>query len=106
MLMYLNNMEERMITLFKRMDTLDGEQSAQARRLTLIESRVGSNGQSLRFAERLFWIIATAAVGLIFFKIRSGGRDALRAGLRQLGSHMGARRWQCHGANLLLLMQP
>lgn len=69
----LARMEERMITLFKRMDTLDGEQSAQARRLTLIESRVGSNGQSLRFAERLFWIIATAAVGLIFFKIRSGG---------------------------------
>mgnify|MGYP003641856712 FL=1 len=69
----LARMEERMITLFKRMDTLDGEQSAQARRLSLVESRVGSNGQSLRFAERLFWIIATAAVGLIFFKMRSGG---------------------------------
>ena len=69
----LARMEERMITLFKRMDTLDGEQSAQARRLSLVESRVGSNGQSLRFAERLFWIVATAAVGLIFFKMRSGG---------------------------------
>tara|TARA_R110001632_G_scaffold30_6_gene147 strand:- start:1375 stop:1653 length:279 start_codon:yes stop_codon:yes gene_type:complete len=69
----LARMEERMITLFKRMDTLDGEQSAQARRLSLVENRVGSNGQSLRFAERLFWIIATAAVGLIFFKMRSGG---------------------------------
>ena len=69
----LARMEERMITLFKRMDTLDNEQSAQGRRLSLVENRVGSNGQSLRFAERLFWIIATAAVGLIFFKMRSGG---------------------------------
>jgi|TARA_R110000787_G_scaffold12816_1_gene41005 hypothetical protein len=69
----LARMEERMITLFKRMDTLDNEQSAQERRLSLVENRVGSNGQSLRFAERLFWIIATAAVGLIFFKMRSGG---------------------------------
>ena len=43
----LARMEERMITLFKRMDTLDGEQSAQARRLSLVENRVGSNGQSL-----------------------------------------------------------
>jgi hypothetical protein len=69
----LARMEERMITLFKRMDTLDNEQSAQERRLSLVENRVGSNGQSLRFAERLFWILATAAVGLIFFKMRSGG---------------------------------
>ena len=69
----LARMEERMITLFKRMDTLDGEQSAQSRRLSLIENRVGSNGQALRFAERLFWIVATAGVGLIFFKFRTGG---------------------------------
>ncbi len=69
----LARMEERMITLFKRMDTLDNEKNAHSRRLTLVENRVGSNGQSLRFAERLFWIIATAAVGLIFFKMRSGG---------------------------------
>ena len=69
----LARMEERMITLFKRMDTLDNEQSAYGRRLTLVENRVGSNGQALRFAERLFWIVATAAVGLIFYKLRSGG---------------------------------
>ena len=35
----LARMEERMITLFKRMDTLDNEQSAQARRLSLVEPR-------------------------------------------------------------------
>jgi hypothetical protein len=69
----LARIEERMITLFKRMDNLDAEQSSQNRRLTLVENKVGNNGQALRFAERLFWIVATAAVGLVFYKMRSGG---------------------------------
>ena len=62
-------MEERMITLFKRMDTLDQEQSHHGRRITLVENRVGSNGQSLRFAERVFWIVITAAVAFAFTRI-------------------------------------
>lgn len=62
----LARMEERMITLFKRMDALDADQSSQSRRLTLVESRVGSNGQALRFAERVFWIVVTGAVALAF----------------------------------------
>lgn len=66
----LARMEERMITLFKRMDTLDADQSAHGRRLTLVESRVGNNGQALRFAERVFWIVATSGVGYIFFLLR------------------------------------
>ena len=32
----LARMEERMITLFKRMDALDADQSSQSRRLTLV----------------------------------------------------------------------
>lgn len=63
----LARMEERMISLFKRMDTLDQEQSEHSRRIQLIESRVGNNGQALRFAERLFWIVATAGVGYVFW---------------------------------------
>ena len=62
----LARMEERMITLFKRMDGLDADQNSQSRRLTLVESRVGSNGQALRFAERVFWIVVTAGVALAF----------------------------------------
>jgi len=62
----LARMEERMITLFKRMDNLDQEQTHQGRRITLIENRVGSNGQMLRFAERVFWIVVTAGVAFIF----------------------------------------
>ena len=66
----LARMEERMITLFRRMDTLDADQAAQGRRLTLVESRVGNNGQALRFAERVFWIVATSGVGYLFFLLR------------------------------------
>jgi hypothetical protein len=62
----LARMEERMITLFKRMDTLDLEQTQHGRRLTLIEGKVGNNGQMLRFAERVFWIVVTAGVAYIF----------------------------------------
>ena len=62
----LARMEERMITLFKRMDTLDADQSSHNRRLTLVESRVGNNGQALRFAERVFWIVVTGAIAFAF----------------------------------------
>ena len=58
----LSDMEERMITLFKRMDTLDSKQGADSRRLTLVESKVGTNGQYLRFAERIFWIVVAASI--------------------------------------------
>jgi hypothetical protein len=62
----LARMEERMITLFKRMDTLDQEQAQQGRRLQLVEGRVGNNGQTLRFAERVFWIVVSAGIAYIF----------------------------------------
>jgi len=69
----LARLDEKTLTLFKRMDTLDAQQTHQSNRLVKLEGRVGSNGASLRFAERLFWIVATAGVGLIFYKMRSGG---------------------------------
>ena len=66
----LARMEERMITLFKRMDTLDAEQSGHSRRIALVESKVGSNGASLRFAERCFWIVISGGVAYAFAKMR------------------------------------
>jgi hypothetical protein len=59
-------MEERMIALFKRMDTLDQAQAQHGRRITLVENKVGSNGQSLRFAERVFWIVVSGGIAYIF----------------------------------------
>lgn len=68
----LARMEERMLTLFKRMDTLDLEQSSQAARLIVVENKVGANGQSLRFAERVFWIVVTAGVAYAFSVVKGG----------------------------------
>ena len=66
----LARMEERMITLFKRMDKLDQEQANHGRRLQLVEGRSGSNGQMLRFAERAFWIVVSAGIAYIFTTMR------------------------------------
>ncbi len=66
----LARMEERMITLFKRMDKLDQEQAQHGQRLQLVENRSGSNGQMLRFAERVFWIVVSAGIAYIFTTMR------------------------------------
>lgn len=63
----LARMEERMITLFKRMDIYDERQDDLQERVHTLEKRQGVNGQTLRFAERLFWVVATAAVSYIFY---------------------------------------
>lgn len=58
----LARVEERMVTLFNRLDVIDKERVEQANRLQAVEEKTGNNGQSLRFAERLFWIIVAASV--------------------------------------------
>lgn len=62
----LARMEERMVTLFRRMDTYDQAQTQIAERLNKLERHVGTNGQALRFAERLFWIVAAGIIGWVF----------------------------------------
>jgi len=65
-LVALARLDERMITLFRRMQTLDDQQSDQSNRLVKLEGNVGSNGASLRFAERCFWIVLAAVVTFAF----------------------------------------
>ena len=67
----LARMEERMVSLFKRMDAYDKTQSRNVERLEKLEKAQGINGQTLRFAERAFWIIISASVGFLFFKMRN-----------------------------------
>lgn len=61
----LARMEERMVTLFKRMDTYDTAQGEISKRVGTLEKNVGSNGQTLRFAERIFWIAVSAIVAYV-----------------------------------------
>ena len=62
----LARMEERMVTLFNRMDKYDDEQKNNRQRIEALESRTGLNGQTLRFAERVFWIVAASSVAFWF----------------------------------------
>lgn len=62
----LARMEERMVTLFRRMDTYDQTQTQLVERVNKLERHVGTNGQALRFAERLFWIVAAGIIGWVF----------------------------------------
>jgi hypothetical protein len=58
----LARMEERMVTLFKRMDAYDDQQDKLSDRLSKVEKVSGADGVTLRFLERIFWIVVTAAV--------------------------------------------
>lgn len=67
----LARMEERMITLFSRMDRYEEQQDEVEHRLSVVEKSAGSNGQTLRFVERLFWIVVSGAVATAFWFMRS-----------------------------------
>jgi len=58
----LARMEERMVTLFKRMDSYDDAQDKLSERVSKIEKVSGADGVTLRFLERIFWIVATAGI--------------------------------------------
>lgn len=65
-LVALARLDEKTTSLYRRMDTLDDQQTQQSNRLVTLEGSVGSNGASLRFAERLFWIVLAAVVTFAF----------------------------------------
>ena len=56
--------EERIITIFNRMDNHEENQREMGKRIGVLEKYTSTNGQALRFAERLFWIIAAAGITL------------------------------------------
>lgn len=62
----LARMEERMLSLFKRMDHYDSVQRDISQRVSVVETGQGINGQTLRFAERVFWIVVAAGVTFYF----------------------------------------
>ena len=63
-------MEERMLTLFKRMDKFDDVAHKIDNRMDEIERAAIAREQKIAFAERLFWMICTGAVGLAFVYLR------------------------------------
>lgn len=63
-------MEERIISSFKRMDNIVDYQTKMDLRLDELEKQSIARGQKIAFAERLFWMVCTGAVGLAFVMLR------------------------------------
>lgn len=63
-------MEERMITVFKRLDTFDAATKKIDERMDEAEKQAIARGQKIAFAERLFWMVLSGAVGLAFIYLR------------------------------------
>ena len=62
--------EERMISVFKRLDRVDKGFNKSGKRMDELEQTNIKRGHTIAFAERLFWIILTGAVGLVFVYLR------------------------------------
>ena len=63
-------MEERMLTVFKRLENVDGSIKKMDDRVDEIEKQALVRGQKIAFAEHLFWMVVTGAVGLAFVFLR------------------------------------
>ncbi len=63
-------MEERLVTVFNRMDDMGGVLKKMDDRLDDMERQAIVRGQKIAFAERFFWMVATGAVGLAFVFLR------------------------------------
>jgi len=63
-------MEERLITVFKRMDDMGAMLKKMDDRMDSLEKAAIAREQKIAFAERIFWMICTGAVGLAFVYLR------------------------------------
>lgn len=67
----LARMEERMVTLFKRMDNYEEEQKLVWEKIRKLTEVSTARGHALQFIERIWWIVLTAAVGAAFIYFRT-----------------------------------
>lgn len=63
-------MEERVLTVFKRLEHIDSSSKKFDERIDDIEKQAIARGQKIAFAERFFWMVCTGAVGLAFVYLR------------------------------------
>ena len=68
----LARMEERMVTLFKRMDTYDQQQMEIIKRVSTVEvTQAGANGSN-KWVDRVIWFIIAGGLGLILMAAKAG----------------------------------
>ena len=63
-------MEERMLTMFKRLEKINASVKKMVDRIDQMEKQAIARGQKIVFAGRLFWMICTGAVGLALVYLR------------------------------------
>ena len=63
-------MEERMITVFKRLDMSDVAWKKYDDRMNEIKRKALIGGQKIEFAQRIFWMILTGVDSLCFVGLR------------------------------------
>lgn len=68
----LARMEERMVTLFNRMDNYDSNQQEVIKRVTELEKRLATKANTIRLGEKVFWLVAGGAVSLTVWALRVG----------------------------------
>ena len=62
--------EERMISVFKRLERVDDGFNKSDKRMDELEQTSIQRGQTIAFSERLFWVILTGSVSLILVCLR------------------------------------
>ena len=63
-------MEELFVTVYKRIDNVEALLKKMDDRVDQMERKALVRGQKIAFAERLFWMVITGAVGLAFVFLR------------------------------------
>lgn len=59
-------MEEKILTVFKRIEDHGSRLTRVEDDVNSVKNKMGMNGQTLRFAERVFWIVVAAGVTYAF----------------------------------------
>lgn len=67
----LARMEERMVTLFKRMDKYDTDSSKLADRIGAVEKITVERGVGYRALEKGLWIVVGAGIALLMKRMES-----------------------------------
>lgn len=68
----LARMEERMVTLFNRMDAYDSNQQKVVDRVTEVEKKLATKTNTVRIGERAAWLLSGAVVSYLVWVIRAG----------------------------------
>ena len=63
-------MEERLLTIFKRLEHMDAAFKKYDDRVDEIEKQDLITEQKIAFSERWFWVVITGAVGFAFVFLR------------------------------------